>query len=56
MDSYGTQDALAAAGLDADSTYGRLIGEYVAFFDQESENYTNALYKNVTAATLYGDV
>ncbi len=55
MDSYGTQDALAAAGMDADSTYGRLINEYVSFFDQESDNYTSALYKSVTAATLYGD-
>ena len=55
MDSYGAQDALAAAGMDADSEYGRLINEYVSFFDQESENYTNALYKSVTAATLYGE-
>ena len=55
MDSYGAQDALAAAGMDADSTYGRLVNEYVSFFDQESENYTNALYKSVTAATLYGE-
>lgn len=55
LDSYGAQDALAAAGSDGESTYGRLINEYVSFLDQESENYTNALYKRVTDATLYGD-
>ncbi|MDJ0664255.1 MAG: hypothetical protein QNJ75_06820 [Acidimicrobiia bacterium] len=55
LDSYGAQDAMAAAGLDANSTYGRLMNEYVAFFDQESEDYTQALYKSVTAATLYGE-
>lgn len=55
LDSYGTQDALAAAGMDAGSTYGRLVNEYVSFFNQESENYTSALYKRVTDATLYGD-
>ena len=55
MDSYGAQDALAAAGMDAGSDYARLMNEFVAFFDQESEDYTNALYKSVTAATLYGE-
>ena len=55
LDSYGAQDALAAAGMDADGDYGRLVNEYVSFFDQESENYTSALYKSVTAATLYGE-
>lgn len=55
MDSYGAQDALAAAGMDTDSAYGRLVNEYVSFFDQQSENYTNALYKRVTDATLFGD-
>ena len=54
MDSYGTQDDLAAAGKE-DSVYSRLVNEYVSFFDQESENWTNALYKSVTEATLYGE-
>lgn len=55
MESYGTQDAMAAAGRDASSAYGRLVNEMVGFIDQQSDNWTNALYKKVTAATLYGD-
>jgi hypothetical protein len=55
MDSYGTQDALAAAGKDPDSVYGKLLNEVVDFFDQQSNNYTQALYKSVTSATLYGE-
>ena len=55
MDSYGTQDDLAAAGKDPDSVYGKLVNEYVSFFDQESDNWTIALYKSVTDATLYGE-
>ena len=55
LDNYGTQDALAAAGNDPNSEYGRLINEYVSFIDQQSNNGTNALYNRVTDATLYGD-
>ena len=49
------QDDLAAAGKDPDSVYGKLVNEYVSFFDQQSENWTSALYKSVTDATLYGE-
>lgn len=55
MDSYGTQDTLAAAGRDPDSVYGKLLNELVAFIDQQSSNYTQALYKSVTSATIYGE-
>ena len=55
LDSYGTQDALAAEGRNPDSVYGRLVNEVVSFLDQQSANYTQALYKAVTDATLYGD-
>jgi len=55
LDSYGTQDALAAAGRDTNSTYGKLVNEIVGFIDQTSNNRTSALYKSVTSATLYGD-
>ena len=55
MDNYGTQDELAAAGRDPNSAYGRLVNEYASFFDQQSDDWTSALYKRVTAATLYGD-
>ena len=55
MDDYGTQDTLAAAGKDPDNVYGKLVNELVGFIDQQSSNYTQALYKAVTDATLYGD-
>lgn len=55
LDSYGAQDALAEAAKDADGVYGKLMGEMIGFFDQSSNNYTTALYKNATAATLMGD-
>ncbi len=53
LDSYGAQDELAALGR-SDSTYGRLTNELMAFFDQQSGSWTNALYKQAVDATLYG--
>lgn len=55
MESYATQDALAAEGRNPESLYGKLQNEAFGFFDQQSSNWTNALYKNVTAATVYGE-
>jgi hypothetical protein len=55
MENYGAQDALAAAGNDPDSLYGKLLNEAIGFFDQTSSNWTQALYKRATAATLYGE-
>ena len=55
MESYGTQDALAQAGKDADSVYSKLLNEFVDFYDSGSDNWTQALYKRVTAATMYGE-
>ena len=54
MENYGTQDALAEAGKDRDGVYGKLLHEATSFFDQGS-NWTSALYKRVTAATVYGE-
>lgn len=55
LDSYGVQDALAEAGRDPDSVYGKLLNEMIGFLDPTTNNGTSALYKSVTAATLYGD-
>jgi hypothetical protein len=55
MEGYGTQDVLAEAGKDPGSVYARLINEFIDFFDQKTDNWSNALYKRATAATLYGD-
>lgn len=55
MENYGTQDAMAAAGNDPDSVYGKLLNEAFEFFDQDGSNWTNALYKRATAATVYGE-
>ena len=54
LDSYGAQDALAAEGQDPNSVYAKLLNEIMTFIDQSSDNGTNALYKSVTAATLWG--
>jgi hypothetical protein len=55
LESYGTQDAMAAAGRDADSVYSKLLNEATSFFDPKSENWTQSLYKKATDATLYGE-
>ena len=55
LENYGTQDAMAAAGNDPDSVYGKLLNEVFAFFDQKSENWTQSLYKKATEATVYGE-
>ncbi len=51
MESYGTQDTLAAA---TDGPYAELLGEFVDFFDQESDNWGNFLLKRFTDATIWG--
>lgn len=52
LDSYGAQDNLAAAG---DSVFGKLVGEMLEMFDSESDNWSQALYKRTTDATLWGE-
>ena len=53
MDSYGAQDALAAAH---GTRWGELVEEYVAFIDQSSTaTDSNLLLKRLTDATLWGD-
>ena len=51
MESYGTQDTIAA---ESEGPYAELVGEYVDFFDQESDNWGNILLKRMTAGTIWG--
>lgn len=55
LDSYGTQDALAAEGRQPGSVFGKLVNEMMGFLDQSGPIGTSALYKSVTAATIWGD-
>lgn len=55
LDSYGAQDALAAEGRRPDSVFGKLVNEMIGFLDQTGNNGTSALYKSVTAATIWGE-
>lgn len=54
MDNYGAQDAFATAS-GSDGTFAKLISEFAGFFDGQSNNWTSALYKKVTAASIFGD-
>jgi hypothetical protein len=54
MDSYGAQDAQAAAGKDPASEWGRLIREHSSFADWDPHApWSNTLLKNVVDATIY---
>jgi hypothetical protein len=54
MDSYGAQDAYAAAS-GGDGTFAKLLDELASFNDGQSNNWTSALYKKVTAASIFGE-
>jgi hypothetical protein len=54
LENYGTQDVLAAAAQGND-TYATLLDEFATFFNQESPDWTSALYKKVTAASIFGE-
>jgi len=54
IDSYGAQDRLAAAGRE-DGLFGKLQNELFSMFDDQSQNWTSALYKSVTDATIFGE-
>lgn len=54
VDSYGAQDRLAEAGKQ-DGLFGKLQNELFSFFDDQSQNWTSALYKSVTDATIFGE-
>lgn len=52
LDSYGAQDAMAAAGK-AEGSFRDLIIEFLDFVDQDSDNWSQTLLKAVVAATVY---
>src|SRR5262245_31928174 len=55
MESYGSQDAFAAA-MKEGGEFGRLIEEVTEFVDQEKDaNWSNGLYKAVTDASMWGE-
>lgn len=54
IESYGTQDVLAEMGR-GDTVLARLTNELFDFFEANSTLGTNALYKKVTDATIYGE-
>lgn len=54
MDSYGAQDAYAAAS-GGNGTFAKLLDELASFFDGQSNNSTSALYKKVTASSIFGE-
>jgi hypothetical protein len=54
MESYGAQDAYAAAS-GGDGAFAKLLDELASFFEGQSNNWTSALYKRVTAASIFGE-
>ncbi len=52
LDSYGAQDKLAATH---GTVFGKLLEEMIEFMDFDSDNWSQALYKRMTDATLWGD-
>ena len=54
MDTYGAQDAYAAAS-EGYGTFAKLLDELASFNDGQSNNWTSALYKKVTVASIFGE-
>lgn len=55
MESYGSQDTLAAA-MKEGGAFANLIEEMTEFFDQDREaDWSNGLYKAVTDTSLWGE-
>ncbi len=52
LDSYGAQDALAAAGAE-DGKFRELVNEFIGFVEVDSENWSSILLKAVLDATVY---
>jgi hypothetical protein len=53
LESYGSQEALAAAGKEG-GDFGALLKEMNEFVDQErAADWSNGLYKKVTEATIW---
>jgi len=54
LDSYGAMDAVAAAGKDPDSDFGRLMREVSQYFDSDlAAPWSNTLMKDVNDATIW---
>ena len=55
MESYGSQDTLAAA-MKEGGAFANLIEEMTEFFDQDREaDWSNGLYKAVTDTSVWGE-
>ena len=55
MESYGSQDALAAA-MKEGGTFAKLFEEMSQFVDQDRDaDWSSGLYKAVTAASMWGE-
>lgn len=55
MESYGSQDTLAAA-MKEGGAFANLIEEMTEFFDQDREaDWSNGLYKAVADTSLWGE-
>jgi hypothetical protein len=55
LDSYGAQDAFAAA-MKEGGEFAKLVEEMTEFVDQEREaDWSNGLYKAVTDASMWGE-
>lgn len=52
LDSYGAQDALAAAGAE-DGKFRELVNAFLSFVNIDSENWSSILLKAVGDATVY---
>ena len=52
LDSYGAQDRMAAAGKE-DGPFRDLIIEFIAFVDEDSDNWSQTLLKAMVDATVF---
>lgn len=52
LNSYGAQDALAAAGAE-DGKFRELVNGFLSFVDLDSEEWSSILLKAVVDATMY---
>lgn len=52
LDSYGAQDAMAAAGA-ADGKFREMANEFLGFVEMEGDRWSSILLKSVVDATMY---
>ncbi len=54
LDSYGAQDAMAAASKQ-DGPFKDLVNEFVKFVDHDSSNWSQTLMKSLVDATIFDE-